>query len=304
MTKAVENQALRKKLEQDLSAVRQEYREKSAHLDSLEEALRKEKVDVDRLERTSLTSLFYSVLGSREQQMEKERQELLSAELLYQRTKFEVDSLEQEKDSLQQKLAGLAGVDAEVERLLDEKEQALRQSNQAAARQLIELAEQMAQANGQVKEQDEAIRAGNEALSGLNKVLDSLQSAERWGVWDTLGGDLLSTAIKHSRIDDAREEIQEVQVRMSRFQRELADVNRSVDLQIDISGFATFADYFFDGLIADWVVQSKIEKSLEQARQAEKTIQDAVNRVEALKRNSSDKIKSLEEQREQLIRHS
>src|SRR5512146_352689 len=130
LTQAVEQQALRKKLGQDLASVTQELGEKSARLRSLDKALRKEKVDVERLERTSLTSLFYSVLGSREEQLDKQRQELLSAQLAYQRTKFEVNSLRQEQDSLQQKLAGLRGVDAEVQRLLDEKEETLRQSNQ------------------------------------------------------------------------------------------------------------------------------------------------------------------------------
>jgi hypothetical protein len=32
-------------------------------------------------------------------------------------------------------------------------------------------------------------------------------------------------------------------------------------MSLDIGGFATFADYFFDGLIADWVVQSKIHNA-------------------------------------------
>jgi len=44
--------------------------------------------DLDKLERTSLTALFYSVLGNREEQVEKEREELLNAQLQYQKTKF------------------------------------------------------------------------------------------------------------------------------------------------------------------------------------------------------------------------
>ncbi|NLC11365.1 MAG: hypothetical protein GX767_03820 [Firmicutes bacterium] len=34
------------------------------------------------------------------------------------------------------------------------------------------------------------------------------------------------------------------------------------EINIDIGGFTTFADFFFDGLIVDWIVQSRINDSL------------------------------------------
>jgi len=42
-------------------------------------------------------------------------------------------------------------------------------------------------------------------------------------------------------------------------------VRVDLNLNVDISGFSVFADYFFDGLIADWVVQSKINQALDAA---------------------------------------
>ncbi len=304
LTKAAEQKALKDKLEQDLNSTAKELLQKSEQLESLEKTLLKEKVDVEKLERTSLISLFYSVLGSREQQMEKERQELLAAQLRYQRMKFEVDALEQERVSLQQKLANLRGVDSEYQRLLNEKEQALRQSNQTVGQELMQLSETTAQARSEFMEMEEAIGAGNAVMDHLDKVIDSLKGAERWGTWDLLGGGLLADVGKHSDIDDAREEINAVQAQMSRFKRELADVQRSIDLRIDIGELDTFADFFFGGLIADWIVQSKIEDSLDRAEQARNLISDTVQRIEALKRTTGDKIMSLQEQRDLLIARS
>jgi hypothetical protein len=40
-----------------------------------------------------------------------------------------------------------------------------------------------------------------------------------------------------------------------------------------IGGFRTFADFFFDGIIADWLVQSKIQE-------ARRQVEDAINQVE------------------------
>ena len=52
------------------------------------------------------------------------------------------------------------------------------------------------------------------------------------------------------------------------FQRELKDVSGILDFQIDIGGFLTFADFFFDGILADVFVQSKISQAKEQVDQA------------------------------------
>lgn len=301
LTRIVEQKRLKKKLEQELGAVEKEFQDKSTRLESLSTQLEKEKVDVEKLERTSLTALFYSVLGSHEQQLEKERQELLSAQLLYQQTKHQAEFLKQERDSLIAQLDRLKSVDSEYELLLAEKERYLRQSNQLVAGELVGLSETTAHLNSELKEISEAIAAGNNVISGLEQVIQSLESAEGWGTWDMLGGGLISTAIKHSRIDDARMGVNDVQTKMSQFKRELADVRKNAELQIEIGELETFADFFFDNLIVDWVVQSKIVDSLEQSKALTSVIAQALEELENQKKITQSKMNDLHAKRAQLI---
>jgi prefoldin subunit 5 len=129
-----------------------------------------------------------------------------------------------------------------------------------------------------------------------------LQSAHGWGVWDLLGGDLLATAIKHSRIDDARQAVYAVQAALQRFQRELADVEQSAQFIIeDISTFETFADYFFDGLIADWVVQARIDRSLENARAAAQRLDGVLAQLDGRKNDLQNQINRLEQDKRSLV---
>ncbi len=58
-----------------------------------------------------------------------------------------------------------------------------------------------------------------------------------------------------------------------RFENELRDVQDMNYLNVEISGFLTFADFFFDGLLADLLVQSKIAD-------ARAKVDDAINRVQ------------------------
>ncbi|HAK42313.1 MAG TPA: hypothetical protein DCM59_05845, partial [Clostridium sp.] len=65
----------------------------------LEDIFKDEDKDVKKLESLSITSIFYSILGSKEKQLEKERQELLAARLKYEECAKSVLDLEKELES-------------------------------------------------------------------------------------------------------------------------------------------------------------------------------------------------------------
>lgn len=301
LSEAIEKKKRKQKLERDLHSVETELQERTGRLAELEKELAKEQIDVEKLERTSLTKLFYTVLGSREEQQEKERQEMLAAQLRYTQTKRQVEFLQRDRDYILRQLEELANADAEYETLLAEKERWLRDSDDAIAGQLVELAEQIAGADVEIKEITEAVAAGQMVISGLDAVIKSLESAEGWGTWDMLGGDFLATAVKHSKIDDARKGINDVQNKISRFTRELADVQQNADIRIDIDEFTYLADFFIDGLIVDWVVQSRIQDSKKQAVDARRKIVHVVNELKEVKKTARKQGSRLQEQRTRII---
>lgn len=118
------------------------------------------------------------------------------------------------------------------------------------------------------KEIREAVQAGQEALDYLSRARDSLDSAGNWGLLDMFGGGLLSTFVKHSKMSDAEELVQQARSALKRFQRELMDVDTISEFHIETGDFLSFADYFFDGLIADWLVQSRISDAKRQVDNA------------------------------------
>lgn len=69
-------------------------------------------------------------------------------------------------------------------------------------------------------------------------------------------------------MDDARYEMERAKRALQSFRKELADVDQRLHLSLEIGDFLTFADYFFDGLIADWLVQSKIQDAKAQVENA------------------------------------
>lgn len=118
------------------------------------------------------------------------------------------------------------------------------------------------------KEVREAIDAGERALSSLRSAQDDLRSAGNWGVFDILGGGLITGLVKHSKINSASSHMETAKQDIKRFQRELKDVTVYTEVNINVGDFLTFADFFFDGLIADFMVQSKISDAKTQVEQA------------------------------------
>ena len=114
----------------------------------------------------------------------------------------------------------------------------------------------------------EAIQAGEKALQSLYKAKDKLKSASGWGMFDMLGGGFLSDMMKHSKMNDASRCMEDAKRHLKKFQKELKDVNLSLNLKMDVGGFLSFADFFFDGFVADYLVQSKIANAREQVDDA------------------------------------
>jgi hypothetical protein len=301
LTEMKETLRTREKLQNDLGQVRQSLEEERTRLDALAATLHKETRDVERLEGLSLMGLFYEVLGSKDEQIEKERREQLAAHLKHVQCGHAVVALEQDLAELTRRLSDLKGLDERYASVLGNKEKLLLENDGPEARQLVELAEKSGSLNSTQKELQEAIMAGEAVQESLRKVVDSLDRASGWGTWDLLGGGMIATAFKHDRIDDARDNVHEAQMRLKRFERELKDVRLDVNVVIDIGSFATFADYFFDNLITDWIVRSRIEESRESAHRAHENVQQAIVQLRERARQVGQQIKAAVEERRNVV---
>lgn len=122
------------------------------------------------------------------------------------------------------------------------------------------------------REIQEAIEAADVALEHLERARRCLSSASGWGLLDTFGGGFISGLIKHSKMNDAEEEIDLAKQALARFSKELRDVDGYSS--VHINGFLTFGDLFCDGFLMDVIVQSQIGKA---KRECENAIEQVTN---------------------------
>ncbi len=134
---------------------------------------------------------------------------------------------------------------------------------------------------GRNKEIREAIAAGERALYSLRAAQDKMNSARGWGIIDMFGGNLLTGLIKHSQAHDASRYVEDAKRDLAVFQNELQDVRDLQGLNVEVGDFLTFADFFWDGLLADILVQSRINDARRKIADAIRRTKDVVQRLKS-----------------------
>ena len=109
------------------------------------------------------------------------------------------------------------------------------------------------------KEKREAIEAGRRALNSLSAAKEN-----------------------HSKMDHAKQNMDQAKYDLRNFSRELNDVNMACDLHIDTGDFLSFADYFFDGFVVDWMVQDRINTAKRQVEEAIRRTESIVNQLQRM----------------------
>lgn len=294
-------QARRKQLDAQIEELHRQRGERQAKVDETAQSFRKEQDDVDKLEKGGVHAFLLTLIGHKEERLDKERREALAAKLQYDQARSDLEYLENKLNGLIRERDGLRDAPEQLEALWTEKAELVKTMGGQTGARLMELDRQLSDVTHQQKELEEALSAGENAKRLLGQVQDDLDSARGWGTWDMLGGGLIATMAKYDRLDSAQSSIRAAQRALSDFRTELADVSQLQVPSIQIGEFATFADYFFDGIFSDWYVQSSIKTAQEGVSEVHMKLTAALRDLEAASQDLNDQQASLKREREELL---
>lgn len=294
--------ALKKQLEAKLNDLRNQRKVFDKKVIELRVEHRSEQEDVEKLEGRSLANYFYQLFGKLDEKLSEERREASAAKVKLDAALRELAAVDCEIDEIQSQLQALYGCEQDYTAALEAKRNAVKSSGTPTAAQILELEEKIAFLESQKKEIREAIAAGNSAMGTADNVLSELEDADGWNTWDMLGGGgIITHMAKHSHLDEAQEKVEQLQGKLRRFKTELADINIHADMQVSIDGFLRFADYFFDGLFADWAVGDKISESQSSVQKVKGQIRSALSKLERMEKDADAQIHSLEAKIEEML---
>lgn len=273
-------------------------------LNKLASDIEKQNQDVLKIVSTNTTSLFYAILGDKEEGQSKERQELLKARLRYDQCIHNVEYLVEEAKRLVDEIAEIDGCEADYEDLINKKLEKIHIEAKETGEEIKKLIKRKESMKANIKEIDEAIVSGEEALKSVEKTIYKLEKAEGWGITDSTGYIVKPSSENCSPVDDARKYAEESQRMLSRFKKEISDIIMITGSEIAVTSFDTFADYFFDGLIYDWAVLSDIGKSLDTVKNIKNQTDKAMSKLYEEKVTEEFMINQIEEQINRIIENA
>jgi len=162
------------KVQRHLDEINTQIEESAVQLLKLDKKVDEELKDIESLEKIGLKSLFTKVLGSKEEQLEIERQEYLQATLKYNELKKTNDLLLYEKDLLSKKTRSVKRLKSNLEKLKVKREKEIKRTKSPLANDLYLIADNLDRNYILNKELTEAIQAGKNAKALVAKVYREL----------------------------------------------------------------------------------------------------------------------------------
>lgn len=271
---------LERKWRNELQALEQEIEEQKEEESYWARKLRDYSQQRDKLDRLTWSNLFHTLTLKKREQIDEWDEAVVRAKLKYEEAAATVEDMEEEIREKRQAILQLGDLRRKYNRLLEEKKQLMEEHGSVMNEKLYSTLEEKELLRAYLKELREAIHVGETVVSALQQAENSMNSARNWGTFDMLGGGMIATAIKRSNMNDGNSYIHEAQKRMRRFEKELKDVQYySQDLKVETGSLLTFADYFFDGLIVDWLVQNKIVNSLNEISNQIRSVNSILNQL-------------------------
>ena len=294
--------AMKPSLEVKLTELQHQRQIFESEVTTLRAAFRKEQADVERLEGRSLANYFYQVVGRLDEKLDQERQEAYAAKVKLDAAERELDGIEVDLQSVKTQLSEASVAEAKYRQELEKKYSALKLSGTDAVDQIMKIEQKIAAKEAEKQEIREAISAGRSAESTADSVLSELKSAEGWNTWDMFGGGgIITHMTKHEHLDSAQDLVSDLQSKLRRFKTELADIQITANMQVNVDGFLRFADYFFDGLFADWAVGDKISQSISSVTDTKRQIVRTLDKLREMEKATDGEIVKLHQKLDNLI---
>lgn len=261
----------------------------------------REQKEADRLEGRSLTAFVYTVIGKKEEKLEKEQREAKEAAVRYDAAARELDAVKSDIERYGAELISLKTCEAELESATAAAVAEIKGSDKPEREEIFRLEQERAVLLNKLRELDEAVAAGDTAHKTVSEIKIKLDKAVNMGEWDLFGGGMLPDIMKHGYLDEAQGLVEKLQTELRRFRTELADVQFDADFRINEDGFLRFADYFFDGFFVDLASLRKIEKSRDYVLSVKRDLENVLNAVVEEQMKVDTKLAALKEKLEALI---
>ncbi|PRO66911.1 hypothetical protein [Alkalicoccus urumqiensis] len=279
LTEVLEKKRLYKKWTAHVELLNSQIQEKETKAEDIKSKLEAYGEELEDLHNFTFAAVISSIKREKYEKTEGLKESIASAKLQYQDVLRTYEELKQERVMYEEHLETLGDPHGEYDLLLKEKERLILDESSIWSEKLYTAAEKEIDKIGMLQELNEAVDAGEDVYYSLEEVSKALDNASSWSTVDMIGGGMVTTYMKHSRLDEAKEALHRSERLLRQFYDELHDIEPYSTLSFSIGEVLTAADYFFDGIIVDWIVHDKIRTAQDRTSELQAWVSEVVNEL-------------------------
>ena len=291
------------RVDEQLKVTKKELKHAYREHDDLDKEIRKGLKDIEKLEGLSTKAIFHKILGSKEKQLEKERQDYLELSLKEEDTKNSIKLLEYEVNLLEAKLGSKEKLKKQLELLKQKREAEIIKTNPSLRAKLMDISQEL-ESNYQYKvELNEAIEVGEVCYSLVKQVIGHLTKVRNWGQWPgrSRRRSNMTRYAQRDAIDRARNLSFQIKHHLNLFSNELKDLGKRIPFNTDTSKFSDFSDFFFNNIITDWILQQQLTNALGSAKNLKDNLEGFISKLKKEFNKIDSTISKLNDHRDQVL---
>lgn len=247
----------------------------------LQSQLKKETNDYKKLEGLSIKKLLAMFADNYEEMMDKEYREMKLAEYKHSELMERIQAYQDEIAHINELLSQYGSLDQEYNTLLNAKRHWATAEGLAGVEQFES---ELRLLKSRQTEIEEAIAACKALIVSLNSAKEGLSSAKSWGIFDIIGGGLITSMVKHDHIGRASAFIKDASDKAKLLAREIADLKMYLEIErFEIDSFSRTFDTFFDNIFSDVTIQDEINQAYENICVNAKIADDLLSKLESIR---------------------
>lgn len=269
---------------------------------NLKRQLKKEQADVDKLNKTNISSIFASITGKKGEKLEKEQRELIEAKLAYEQGVQEQSELMEEINTLKNDINNLEQYEKDYTRLRKDKLALLQEVDPRLKDKIAQTESDLNYSKSQLLELRQANNIGKAAIGDMNAAEKELELARKHAKKDVHADGSYHDEKKMEYMDIASMYITYAKAKVERFNKELYDVHvEGTKSKIELAEMDTLFDRWFDNYWANKDTLRSIESSIESIWRLRKEVQMILDELTQLKHEHTKIVKDKEKEIEDIL---
>lgn len=261
-------------LEYRLNDLNEQYSYLKEHLHELTSNLID--VDIKSLSKMSIIYVWYEIFTSKGQNISKiEYNYILKHHL--------IEFLHQELIEVKNKLMQITKYEEEYKNLLIEKEKTALDKEKKALGEFNKLVDEAIKYKNRIRDINNAINTCMYLENAFSQLLDLLKKSKNWDNLDIFGRGLFMTMTKSPIFIQSDERIKKLYYLAYKLVRDIRLLNFYTDVNIDISSFMKFLEYFENNLYNDIKDKKRIFNIIDYLKDCYKVINKILNDLKTKK---------------------